>query len=213
MASIAWASFGLIFLLAFPYSDKLLSPVVVVAAIPYFIAMASDLHYCGYKRTDIFRIYGFNFILLAVNIAGVLKSIQQAFTGKKIPFARTPKVKNRTAASPIYILFPFIIVGFSLFILWRDEITHNWANAAFAGFNAIVTSWAILAYIGIKNSIADLWHSLVNWLYIEVPIKTEDISSSNRQQLNWKAILYHGEDNQSLQLGMTDLVLHEGQID
>jgi cellulose synthase/poly-beta-1,6-N-acetylglucosamine synthase-like glycosyltransferase len=43
MASIAWASFGLIFLLAYPYDGRLLSPFVLLAALPYFLAMASDL--------------------------------------------------------------------------------------------------------------------------------------------------------------------------
>ena len=40
--------------------------------------MSTDLHRLGYKRTDVFRIYGFNLILLPVNLAGVLKSLQQA---------------------------------------------------------------------------------------------------------------------------------------
>ena len=71
---------------------------MLLAALPYFLAMASDLRDCGYQLSDIFRIYGFNLILLPVNLAGVLKSMQQAITGEKIPFARTPKVKDRTAA-------------------------------------------------------------------------------------------------------------------
>ena len=40
--------------------------------------MASDLRYCGYKRLDVLRIYGFNLILLAVNLAGSCRSIVQA---------------------------------------------------------------------------------------------------------------------------------------
>ena len=36
----------------------------------------------------------------------MLKSIEQAITGKKIPFARTPKVKNRTAAPLLYVVVP-----------------------------------------------------------------------------------------------------------
>ena len=117
MASIGWASFGLIFLLAYPYDGRLLSPMVLLAALPYFIAMASDLRYSGYKPTDVFRIYGFNLILLPVNLAGVLKSIQQSLTGKKIPFARTPKVKNRTASPLLYVVTPLLIVAFSVFTL------------------------------------------------------------------------------------------------
>src|SRR5690606_16107781 len=39
MASISWASFGLVILLAFPFDDRLLSPIIVAAAMPYFLAM------------------------------------------------------------------------------------------------------------------------------------------------------------------------------
>ncbi|MCW2524211.1 MAG: hypothetical protein JWO63_2546, partial [Frankiales bacterium] len=70
MASTAWSSLGLVFLLAYPFDSKLLSPLIVLAALPYFLAMSSDLKRCGYKRTDILRIYGFNLILLPVNLAG-----------------------------------------------------------------------------------------------------------------------------------------------
>ncbi len=203
MGSIAWASFGLLFLLAFPYTDKLLSPLIVIAAVPYFVAMASDLHYCGYKRTDIFRIYGFNFILLTVNVAGVLKSLQQGLTGKKIPFARTPKVKNRTAASMLYVLAPFGIVVYSLYILWRDEVAHNWGNATFAAFNCIVTIWAIVAYIGIGNAFSDIWHSYINWLLIEVKQKPNE-SRKTDKSIDWRAVLYHGDAKQALPLNVVD---------
>ena len=204
MASIAWATFGLILLLAYPYNGRLLSPLVLLAALPYFLAMASDLHYCSYKRSDVLRIYGFNFILLPVNLAGVLKSLQQALTGKKIPFARTPKVKNRTAVSLLYVVSPFIIVSFSLFILWRDEITRNWANAIFAGFNAVVTSWAIVAYIGVRNALVDMWRGLTNWLYVDVKPKPVGLRSSNKPALDWRAVLYHGDDQQTVPLGVTE---------
>src|SRR5690606_16939419 len=114
MASITWASFGLLFLLAYPYDSRLLSPVVLMAALPYFIAMGTDLRYSGYRFSDILRIYGFNLILLPVNLAGVLKSIEQALTGRKIPFARTPKVRNRTSVPVIYLLSPLAIIAFSV---------------------------------------------------------------------------------------------------
>ncbi len=194
MASIAWASFGLIFLLAYPYDGRLLSPFVLLAALPYFLAMASDLKYSGYKRSDVFRIYGFNLILLPVNLAGVLKSLQQALTGKKIPFARTPKVKDRTVAPFLYVVTPLVIVGFSLFTLWRDVSAENWGNALFAGFNAFVASWAILAYIGLGHTIADAWRGMTNWLYVDVVPKAPRTKASNEPALDWQAVLYHGDD-------------------
>lgn len=192
MASITWASFGLIFLLAFPYDGRLLSPFVLLAALPYFTAMASDLRYCGYKASDVLRIYGFNLILLPVNLAGVLKSLQQALSGKKIPFARTPKVKNRTVSPMLYVITPILIVGFSAFTLWRDSIAHNWGNAAFAGFNAVVATWAIVAYIGIGNSLVDIWLGLTDWLYVQPRSKETSVPLASTATLDWKAVLYHG---------------------
>ncbi len=198
MASIAWASFGLIFLLAYPYDGRLLSPFVLLAALPYFLAMASDLKYCGYKRSDVLRIYGFNLILLPVNLAGVLKSLQQALSGKKIPFARTPKVKNRTTSPMLYVVAPLLIVGFSLFTLWRDETAQNWGNAAFAAFNAFVAAWAILAYIGVGNTLIDIWRGLTNWLYVEVDSNPKTPTSKGEGVLDWRAVLYHGDAKETV---------------
>jgi cellulose synthase/poly-beta-1,6-N-acetylglucosamine synthase-like glycosyltransferase len=193
MASIAWASFGLILLLAFPYDSRLLSPLVLGAALPYFLAMASDLHSTGYKRSDVLRIYGFNLILLPVNLAGVLKSLQQAITGKKIPFARTPKVRNRTAAPLVYVVAPYAIVLFSLFTLYRDYQEQNWGNAAFALFNAVLASWAILAYIGVINSIVDVWLGATGWLFVEKTPKGVRVPvASAAERLDWRTVLYNG---------------------
>lgn len=204
MASIAWASFGLIFLLAYPYDGRLLSPFVLLAALPYFFAMASDLKYCGYKRSDVFRIYGFNLILLPVNLAGVLKSLQQALTGKKIPFARTPKVKDRTVAPLLYVITPLLIVAFSVFTLWRDVMAHNWGNAAFAAFNTIVAVWAIKAYIGIRNTLVDTWRGLTSWLYVDIAPKQphETSHGSKKDEIDWEAVLYHGHDKSDVPLAV-----------
>ena len=193
MSSIAWASFGLVLLLAFPYDSRLLSPLVLLAAIPYFWAMSSDLKSAGYKRTDVLRIYGFNLILLPVNLAGVLKSIQQAITGKKIPFARTPKVKNRTAAPLLYVVAPYAIVAFSLLTLYRDILAQNWGNAAFAAFNAVLATWAILSYIGVWNSIVDVWIGSTGWLFVErLPRNARQNSAPVSPVLDWRSTLYHG---------------------
>lgn len=70
--------------------------------------MSSDLKRNGYKYSDIFRIYDFNIVLLTVNLSGTLKSIQQSMTNTKIPFARTPKVNNRTASPALYVAMPVV---------------------------------------------------------------------------------------------------------
>lgn len=185
MASIAWSNIGLVFLLVYPYDGRLLSPLVLLAALPYFIAMSMDLKYCRYNYSDIIRIYGFNLILLPVNIAGTIKSLQQALTTKKIPFARTPKVKNRTATYWMYVVSPVLIVGFSLFTLWRNIEGENWGNAAFAGFNAFAALWAMVAYIGLLNMVVDLWLALRDWLYVDTKRKSAQPKAFLTRPKHW----------------------------
>lgn len=196
MASIAWASFGLLFLLGYPYDSRLLSPLVFITALPYFLAMGSDLRDCGHRFSDIFRIYGFNIVLLPVNLAGVLKSVQQAFTGEKIPFVRTPKVKDRTAAPALYVVVPFLIVAYSLFTFWRDLVGENWGNAAFAALNALLAFYAIRAYIGLKNSAVDIVLGVLNWLYVPPRKPRQEqpsVIDKTPEEADWEAILYHGD--------------------
>ena len=132
MSSLSWASFGLLFLLFFPFDSRLLSPLVIAAALPYFLSMGFDLRESGHRYSDIFRVYGFNLVLLPVNLAGVIKSVPQGVTGQKIPFARTPKVTGRTAAPAIYVVLPYVIIGFSIFTAIRDYQQGKWGNAAVA---------------------------------------------------------------------------------
>ncbi|NWL26092.1 glycosyltransferase [Paenarthrobacter ureafaciens] len=196
MASICWASFGLLFLLAYPYDSRLLSPAVFVAALPYFLCMGSDLRDCGHRFSDIFRIYGFNLILLPVNLAGVLKSLQQGLTGDKIPFVRTPKVKNRTAAPAIYVLIPYLIVAFSLLTIWRDWQQGNWGNVAFATLNAVLAMTCIQAYIGLWNSVVDISLGALNWLYVSPKSKADKepvVVPKSAEEVDWESILYHGD--------------------
>lgn len=195
MASIAWASFGLVFLLAFPFNGHLLSPLVLLTALPYFVAMAVDLRYCRYSYLDIFSIYGFNLILLPVNLAGVLKSIEQMLTGKKIPFARTPKIKNRTAAGLLYVVTPILIIAFSIYIMIMNINERNWGNAAFAGLNTIAASWAIFTYIGVGPLLTDIWLGITGWLFVDVKQKQKNNvkKEEDKEIISWQSVLYSGE--------------------
>lgn len=192
MASIAWSSFGLLLLLAYPFDQRLLSPWVVLASLPYFTTMAQDLHSNGYKRSDIFRIYGFNIVLLTVNLSGTLKSIQQGMSHTKIPFARTPKVRNRTASPGLYVAMPWIIIIYSAMVLYADILSHNWGNALFAGFNAIVTLWALVSYIGIGHSLEDMVMGLLRWFF--VPVKQPAKAQMKKEKVRtWQDALYFGD--------------------
>ncbi|WP_338180151.1 glycosyltransferase family 2 protein [Jatrophihabitans sp.] len=197
MAATCWSSIGLLVLLGYPFDDKLLSPLVLLAALPYFVAMASDLRRCGYKRTDVLRIYAFNLILLPVNLAGVLKSLQQAVTGKKIPFARTPKVADRTATPALFALSPFVIIGYSLWTYWRSMDSGHWGNAAFAALNTLAALYAVVAFVGVRNAIVDIGLGFVEHLYVT---ETPAVPASSRRRraenattpASWEEILFRG---------------------
>ena len=198
LASTCWSSVALVCLLFYPFDSKLLSPLVLLAAMPYFIAMSSDLKRCGYKRMDIFRVYGFNLILLPVNLAGVVKSIQQAITGRRIPFARTPKVANRTATSFLFAISPFLIIGYSVLTTWRAVGNEFWGNAAFAAFNAMTATYALVALMGVKNAVVDVWLGFVERLYVTDGPKAAPIRVRRRREEpqpaapSWQDVLYRG---------------------
>ncbi|HEV2073570.1 MAG TPA: glycosyltransferase family 2 protein [Thermomicrobiales bacterium] len=98
LSSIATGSIGMLTLLFLPVDAELLSAWLPVLAAAYFSMYWRDLLLNGYLPGDILRVSAFNIMLLPINLAGVLKSVQQGVTGTRTPFARTPKVEGRTAA-------------------------------------------------------------------------------------------------------------------
>jgi cellulose synthase (UDP-forming) len=199
LASTCWSSIALLFLLYFPFASKLLSPMVLIVALPYFLAMSSDLRRCGYRRSDMLRIYGLNLILLPVNLAGVLKSVQQGITGRRIPFARTPKVANRTATPFLFALSPLLIIGYSMLTVYRDIDQQYWANAAFALFNTLTASYALLALMGLRHALVDIWLGIWEHLHVTegtgrpTPLRRRRKRSTPEPALpRWDEVLYRG---------------------
>ncbi len=198
MASICWASVGLVLLLVFPFDSQLLSPIILVAALPYFVAMAQDFHRLGYKRTDVLRVYAFNLLLLPVNLAGTLKSLQQAAAKSKIAFARTPKVADRTSAPALYVLAAYLIAAFSFYTLANDVVTRNWSNAVFAAFNGVLTCYAIVAFIGVRNSVVDIVLGIAHWVRVPAKPRTRDAVAAGAGPApdpDWESVLYFGPDH------------------
>ncbi|HEX5192569.1 MAG TPA: glycosyltransferase family 2 protein [Solirubrobacteraceae bacterium] len=165
MASIFWSSLFVLCLMVIPFNGHLVSPLTYAVAVPYFLAMAVDLRYCGYRRLDALSIYGFNLLLLPVNLAGSLSSIVQALTGAKGKFKRTPKVRDRTVPAFVYVVLPYLLVAFSAYTFKRAYDHGLWANAVFAAINAVLAAYAIVAFIGLRNSLVDIWVNVVSWLY------------------------------------------------
>jgi EAL domain-containing protein (putative c-di-GMP-specific phosphodiesterase class I)/cellulose synthase/poly-beta-1,6-N-acetylglucosamine synthase-like glycosyltransferase len=165
MASIFWSSVCLLIMLCYPFNAALLNPILLLVSVPYFVMMAGDLRSCGYKRLDVLRIYGFNLILLPVNLSGTFASILQFITGEKSAFKRTPKVRDRTTAAAVYILSPCLLIALSTYTVALDIRLHRWENLAYAALNASLAIYAMVAFVGVGNSIVDLWVQLRAWLY------------------------------------------------
>jgi cellulose synthase/poly-beta-1,6-N-acetylglucosamine synthase-like glycosyltransferase len=199
MASIFWSSLFVLCLMVIPFNGHLISPLTYAIAVPYFLAMAVDLRYCGYKALDAARIYGFNLLLLPVNLAGSFSSIVQALTGAKGKFMRTPKVRNRTIPAFVYVVLPYLLVAFSVWtfrLAWEHGL---WSNAAFAALNGLLGAYAIVAFIGVRNSLVDIWTNVISWLYkpqrpAPVPARSgpSSLAAGEPEKTDWELVLYMG---------------------
>ncbi len=197
MASVAWSSLFVLCLMIIPFDGHLISPLAFAVAVPYFLAMAVDLRYCGYKALDAARIYGFNLLLLPVNLAGSLSSVVQAMTGAKGKFKRTPKVRDRTVPAFTYVVLPYVLVAFSAYTLkvaWEHQL---WSNAAFAALNGLLAAYAIVAFVGIRDSLVDVWTNVVSWLYKPqrhqpAPARAQQPAGEGAGLTDWELVLYMG---------------------
>lgn len=187
LASISWASLGLLLLLFYPFDGQLLSRFAVVTALPYFWTMSSDLARSGYRRTDIFRIYGFNLLLLPVNLMGTIQSIVQGIGGQKMAFARTPKVMNRTVAPISFIVIPVLLIVWSARTLVLDIETEAYTHGAFAAANLFMTLYGVLAFIGPRAMLIDLFVNAKAFVYR--PAKPQP---ARREVPHWASVLYVG---------------------
>lgn len=194
MASIFTASLCLLIMLIYPFNAGLLKPELPLIALPYFLMMASDLRLCGYKRLDVLRIYGFNLILLPVNLSGSTASILQLVTGEKSSFKRTPKVRNRTTARAPFILAPLALIAFSAWYAVMDVHQHHWAHLFFAALNCTLAFYAIVAFVGLGNAIVDLWLQLRAFVYRPVPsarpIAATTVRSTSGAIGDWASVLH-----------------------
>jgi len=155
LGSIAWTSLGVL-LLMLPLAPWLLSPLTFLIAIPYFTAMAMDLRFSGHRVRDVFAVFALNLVLLPVNIAGVLKSVEQALTRRKIPFARTPKVADRVAAPALFVLLPYLL-GVSLLIIAGFAASKGqWSVLGFAAFTGTAVLIGSVVFVGTRTALEDV---------------------------------------------------------
>jgi cellulose synthase (UDP-forming) len=164
LTSLAGVNVGLLLILLYPF--QLDTQPLLFLSLLFLVNMfvyGRDLVQSGYRFSDLLRVYALNLMLIPINLGGILKSLHQAFTGKKIPFGRTPKVVGRTAAPVPYILAEFAILGISFISCIVNVILHRWSYAAFSFTNFLFFLYIVEQYMGLAESREDIvgWWSTV----------------------------------------------------
>ena len=160
LVSITSVNVGLLLWLLLPSGDSIQTLWLPFTALPYYLLYTRDLRLLGYHRRDILSVYALNLLLIPVNLAGVFKSVEQLLTQKKIPFGRTPKVQNRTAAAPTFILVEYLLLAYWFFLGLFDLVSKRWLDGAFGVMNASFLFYAILRFIGLRESLQDLFPTI-----------------------------------------------------
>ena len=87
-----------------------------------------------------------------------------------------------------FVLVPYVIIAFALFTIWRDVHQAAYTHAAYAAVNALLCAYAVVAFIGIRHSLVDVWSNVVQRIWQPV----ERVEHEPVQELDWVTVLYDG---------------------
>src|SRR3989442_1216768 len=104
LSSLAIVNVGLLVVLAFPLGEGLQTLWLPMTAVPYYVLYTRDLLQSGYRASDVLRVYALNLLLIPIHLSGALKSLHQAWTGRKTAFGRTPKTRGVTRVPRAYLV-------------------------------------------------------------------------------------------------------------
>ena len=156
LTSLAVANVALLLLLGLAFDERLASLWLPITAAPYYLLYAVDLRSIGYEWRDVLRVYALNLLLIPVNLGGVLRSVQQACTGRRSTFGRTPKVAGRTAAPAGYVLAEAGLLGWWLFGALMELEAGRELNGIFALVNAAFLLYALVRFVGLRQAWDDV---------------------------------------------------------
>jgi cellulose synthase (UDP-forming) len=156
LCSPAIAGALIVLMILLPSVDTASSIFLLGTALPYYALSGRDLRLQKYSWADIAGVYTLSLMLVPINCAGVLRSVQQIVTGKKAEFARTPKVENRTSVPPLHVIFQFslmvAIACCGALKLWR----HEYYLAVLYGINAVFLVYGLTILLGPIDAFKDL---------------------------------------------------------
>jgi cellulose synthase/poly-beta-1,6-N-acetylglucosamine synthase-like glycosyltransferase len=156
LVSVAIVNTGLLLAILLPFDKSMRTPLLPLTALPYFFLYARDLKGNGYRYSDVFRVYALNLMLVFVNLAGVFRSLQQALTGRKAPFGRTPKVRGRTPAPVFHLAAIYLVTAYCLVGFVTDSLAGRTAHALFSLMSGLIFAYALQRFLGVRNTLADL---------------------------------------------------------
>jgi len=156
LTSIALVNASLVLLLVVPFEDAMRSCWLPVASVAYFALYARDLAQEGYRACDVLRAYALNLVLVPVNLAGVGQSIRQLITGCRSPFARTPKVANRTRVGAGILMAIGALLGACAWRVALDLQQGLWFHGAFLLVNGSLLAYGVLRFIGAREFVQDI---------------------------------------------------------
>ena len=147
-------------ILIYPFDTSYASMWVSLALVPYLYLHGRDLKRLGYGWIDLFRIFALNLILLPVILAGVVKSVEQLIYGRKIPFARTPKIQHRTTVPALYLLAALALTGWSMYSFFHAVMLDQRGQAFPSFFCSVALTYAVLEFVGLWPLTVDIWRSI-----------------------------------------------------
>lgn len=178
LTSPTLATVALLVLMSVPFTTAVPLWLLAAMCVPYFAAYARDLRLSGRRRRDLFDVYALNLLLVPVQLGGVLKSIQQGITRRRIPFGRTPKVTGRTAAPALYVAVTLALLVQWTIVTVLDVAAGNPVHAIVVGGHAVILMVAIGRFAGWRNTMADLRAPLRRRAVTRSLSPTADVASS-----------------------------------
>ncbi|HKU86704.1 MAG TPA: glycosyltransferase family 2 protein [Casimicrobiaceae bacterium] len=156
LCSPALASGSVLLLMLIPFAGALESPWVAATALPYYALYARDLRHTRYRWAELPLVYALSLMLLPVNLAGVLRSLQQIVTGRKSAFGRTPKIEDRTPTPRLHLVFQVALLAAVAVVGLRNALSGHYYLAAFCALNFVLIAAGQLLFIGPRNALADV---------------------------------------------------------
>lgn len=157
LTSLASVNVAFLVLMAFSFEGVHAPAWLPLLAVPYFGLYARDLVQAGYRVSDVVRVYALTLLLIPVHLGGVVRSLQQAWTGRQVPFGRTPKVPTRTPVPALYVVATLLLLGQWVFAAGDDLGSDRNGRAVFTALNAGLLAHAVTRFLGWRSAVGDLW--------------------------------------------------------